>query len=830
MLGIKSGKQSNSIKSFKTQYSNTPLFQYPMIPAAVFLLSLSSLAFEVLLARVFSISQWNHLSFMVISITLFGFAAGGTFLNIIDTRINGWEKKLSSTGPLEIFTVLYTVSAITAFIVLNRIPLDYFRLPLEPVQALYLLTVYLFLSLPFFFTGTVVSLTFASFPEKTGSIYFASMIGSACGAVIPALFLPFVHEGNLIVFTTLIPLSAVIFRPSNPVEKHLSSKNIVYFNPLTLRLCSVGIVLAAAVLVMIQGHTLVRVNPSPYKALSQTLQFPRTRVVETVTGIRGRFDSVKSPYIRFAPGLSLKFTDRLPDQTATYRDGDSPVFFYDPLPLSGENPCRFTLFYSGYLLNPAAENILLIQRGGGSSIPCAKASGINNITIVEPHPQIASMFRRHYYIPVVNENPRAFLVRSNQRFDIIHIENWGTSLPGVAALTQDYLFTTGSLSEYFTHLTEKGVLIISRKLLLPPSDTIRLWAGVYESLRSLGAENPEQHMAVLRNWSHFTLIVSKRPIEDATGLLDFAQRMNFDMVYLPGISRNMVNRFNVFDTPHHFLEINRLADAYRSGTEKLYFETYPLDVSPQTDNRPFPYRFLKWTRLKALYKMTGSRFYSLFMSGELVVPVVFLEAFGISALLLMLSFYTIPRNTRKVYFPHILYFLSVGAGFMFVELFFIKEYIFVFDDPVVSLTVVLAGILVFSGLGGYWSQRVRPKNFSHALAALISVLIFMCFALNPILDRIQGLSILYRYLLCLILLIPPGFLMGLPFPLGMQYLLNLPSQRAYAWTANGCASVLASVASAQIALSFGISEILIGAISAYFLALIVGRFKIIREK
>jgi hypothetical protein len=106
----------------------------------------------------------------------------------------------------------------------------------------------------------------------------------------------------------------------------------------------------------------------------------------------------------------------------------------------------------------------------------------------------------------------------------------------------------------------------------------------------------------------------------------------------------------------------------------------------------------------------------------------------------------------------------------------------------------------------------------------------MYFAVNPILNRTQGLSTIFRYLLCLLLLIPPGFLMGLPFPLGMQYLLNLPSQRAYAWTANGCASVLASVASAQIALSFGISEIIVGSISAYFLALFISRFKIIGQK
>ena len=46
-----------------------------MLLFAIFLISLSSLTFEVLLARVFSISQWHHLSFMVISIALFGFGA-----------------------------------------------------------------------------------------------------------------------------------------------------------------------------------------------------------------------------------------------------------------------------------------------------------------------------------------------------------------------------------------------------------------------------------------------------------------------------------------------------------------------------------------------------------------------------------------------------------------------------------------------------------------------------------------------------------------------------------------------------------------------------------
>jgi hypothetical protein len=66
----------------------------------------------------------------------------------------------------------------------------------------------------------------------------------------------------------------------------------------------------------------------------------------------------------------------------------------------------------------------------------------------------------------------------------------------------------------------------------------------------------------------------------------------------------------------------------------------------------------------------------------------------------------------------------------------------------------------------------------------------------------------------------PGVLTGLPFPLAMRHLLKTPSSRAYAWTTNGCASVLASIAAAQLALSQGIAAIVIGAAAAYSVALI----------
>ena len=143
-----------------------------MLLISVFFVSLSTLAFEVLLTRVFSIGQWNHLSFMVISIALFGFAASGTFLSLVEARMNMIEAHHASKALVGIIVCLYSLSAVISFLAPNHLPLDYFRLPVQPVQCLYLLTAYLLLALPFFFSGLIISLAYTTSPEKTGLVYF----------------------------------------------------------------------------------------------------------------------------------------------------------------------------------------------------------------------------------------------------------------------------------------------------------------------------------------------------------------------------------------------------------------------------------------------------------------------------------------------------------------------------------------------------------------------------------------------------------------------------------------------------------------------------------
>ena len=56
---------------------------------AVGLVSAGVLAYEVLLARLFSIIQWYHFAYMVISIALLGYGASGTFLALVRDRLRG---------------------------------------------------------------------------------------------------------------------------------------------------------------------------------------------------------------------------------------------------------------------------------------------------------------------------------------------------------------------------------------------------------------------------------------------------------------------------------------------------------------------------------------------------------------------------------------------------------------------------------------------------------------------------------------------------------------------------------------------------------------------
>ena len=757
--------------------------------------------------------------FMVISIALLGFAAAGTFLSIAQSKPGKAHSSPLSFEMILIVCLSYPVFTSLSFIIVNQLPLDYFRLPLMPVQTFYLLTTYVLLVIPFFLAGLVISSAYSMIPERTGMAYFVSMLGSACGAALPALCLPYMDEGRLIVLTAVLPLLIALpflLLPDSAYQQQLSpfiGKKITIIMAILFG--------GVAILLLTKASNLLLIQFSPYKALAQILQLPDSQVVETRNHLTGRTTIVSSPHVRFVPGLSLKFSGEIPEQKAIFRDGDNQLVLYDDNVLQKDRFAAFTLSYSAYRLVEQPTEVLIVQNGGGLAIACARVAGVPQITVVERYIEVAQTMTDHYPFAMVKTiNPRQFFRLSPHKYDVIHIENWGTSLPGTATLNQEYLLTVDAVKAYLEHLSGKGVISISRRLLLPPSDMLRLWATVTEALRAIGIYHAENHVAILRSWDTYAMLISRQALDTSNRLSDFAEDLNFDWVYRPDHSVGWTNRYHVFDSPYHSEALGRLNEALRMSRENEFYDSYMLDVSPQSDDRPFPYRFLKWHRLGDLYRATGSRTHSLILSGEIVILVVFSAAVFLSALLLGMPILRHRYVDRRPKVAEIVFFLSVGAGFMLVELYFIKRMVLLFGDPVVSFTIILTGMLVFSGIGGYLSQRLSKSSLSLVLIILIGLLALT----DPVMDKLMNTALslppMIRYLIALTWLAAPGVVAGMPFPLAMRHCLVTPMDRAYAWTANGCTSVLASIVAAQLAISLGITTILMGGTMAYGSALV----------
>ena len=530
---------------------------------------------------------------------------------------------------------------------------------------------------------------------------------------------------------------------------------------------------------------------------------------------------MESPYLRFAPGLSLKYQQQFPERELLIKDADALTVLYDLSDPEALEFVRYTHAYAAYVLlaEPQKAEVLIVQQGGGLALPAAVSSSVKKIFLLVDHPGISEAAVRKYGSNrlVVGSSPaRSYLAGSRARYHLIQVEHWGPSLAGTASLSQEHLLTVEAIEDYLEHLHEGGLLSLSRKIHLPPADSLRLFAAVFKALQQRGAARPEDHIIVIRNWESYTLLVSSDPFEEAslTKMKVFCRQMNFDLVFFSGLTADLANRFNIFDQAFFYQAVNDLNLALQSGREKVFFRRQLVDVRPATDDRPFQNRFTKWLRLPELYRSKGSRFYLLLLSGEVVVAAVFLVALLVAGLLLIF-----PLRLLKTRLPasSVLYFLLTGAGFMLAEMGFIQAYNLLFGEPVVAFTLILGSMLIFSGIGGAISAHWNTKKLTISLLVLLAVLGSILFFLKPLLELLLSLPNPWQIVLAVLLVAPPACLLGVPFPVGIRLLLRQAETRAYGWALNGMASVLFSILALAAAMAWGISRVLLAALICYSL-------------
>ena len=155
------------------------------------------------------------------------------------------------------------------------------------------------------------------------------------------------------------------------------------------------------------------------------------------------------------------------------------------------------------------------------------------------------------------------------------------STPGMAGLNHEHLFTVEALAEYLLHLKERGILIISRKLHLPPSDSLKFYAAAFQVRKSRDVERPEGHIMILRRWDSYTLLISPSPFSAGViaGVKEFCLNLYFDLVHYPGIQGEEANLFNVFDEPYHFESVEQLSESLAAGKQGQT-PSYPESSTP----------------------------------------------------------------------------------------------------------------------------------------------------------------------------------------------------------------------------------------------------------
>ncbi|MBV1703525.1 MAG: hypothetical protein KGI57_04000 [Hyphomicrobiales bacterium] len=172
----------------------------------------------------------------------------------------------------------------------------------------------------------------------------------------------------------------------------------------------------------------------------------------------------------------------------------------------------------------------------------------------------------------------------------------------------------------------------------------------------------------------------------------------------------------------------------------------------------------------------------------------------------------------------LVYFASLGAGYIMVEVGLIAKFVMALGNATVSASVLITGMLVFSGLGALASETILPRARAVMPAiflAIGAILIGYALFLDRALEPMGALPYAERLALCFAVVAPPAFLMGFPMPTAMTSLGRLGKSHMFiwAWGVNGCFSVIGAAAVPVVSTTFGLAATILFAGFAYLLAL-----------
>jgi hypothetical protein len=491
------------------------------------------------------------------------------------------------------------------------------------------------------------------------------------------------------------------------------------------------------------------------------------------------------------------------------------------------------------LLGDPPGRQLIIGSAAGNEILASLHFKAKKIEAVELNPVTLSLLNDHYKeftgdlgnqpgVELHQGDGRIYLARSEGKYDLIwfvapdsYAANNAAS-SGAFVLSESYLYTKEMIADSLKRLTGDGIIVaqfgdrLSEK---DPDRTARYVSTARAAMKDIGIKEPGDHIILssfVKQDSDLSTIILKRtpftPAEVAryTKAADALPLVNTP--WTPGRD------------PGDYLPA-RLAAATDAEAAAI-LAGHDRAVGAISDDAPFFWHFAEFD------DVLGDIFEPLKFDdpedsvGERVLLLLLAVAIVYSAVFLLAPFLFVRKEWRALPAKgtSALYFSALGLGFMFYEITMIQRLVRFLGYPTYSLTVTLASILVFTGIGALISKRFADRRW--LMPVLIGVLavitLFYEFALDDLTESLLGQGLAVRVIVALAVLAPLGLCLGMFMPLGLSLAAKLSIHGdeyiAWSWAINGFFSVIGSVLTTILSMSFGFSAVQFLALAVYVVA------------
>ena len=702
--------------------------------AGLALTSFSALLLELALTRLFSVVLFYHFAFLAISIALLGLGAGGVFAYLLKSRLTGIDTATLASR-------LCVTNAAVALVVLEIVLHARVALQVSWANFARLTVLYLAAAVPFFLTGLLFAVVFARETRRIPRLYGADLCGGAmaCLAVVPLL--NWVGGPNVILVAGVTSAAAgAIWAASSTARRN-------------------------AALMALALIALIGANHSG-------------RIIDVVYA-KGMF---RDPaWVEFARwnALSRVEVDRQGQAKAIVIDADASTYIMN----ADLAHWQGTVWEHNLMAAPPAlANVLrphgefaIIGPGGGVDVLRAVANGSPSVTGIEINPIIADTIMRGRYADYsqhLYERPdvhihvtdgRSYLRSTPEHFDVVQmtlVDTWASTAAGAFALSENNLYTVEAFREYFEHLKPDGMIAITRWEFRHPREALRVVAVAMEALHRLGVANPARNFIVASQGSLDedgipVVVLAKKTTftaaEEAAVTAHFAHYPELDPLYLPSQPGK-----------------NPFSDLIASNDPYGFARSYSYNVAPVNDNAPFFFFTLK------AGQVLGEKGLRAGIDWKVNLGVLVLLLVLVISLVAVLVFLVLPLalkggRARQSPLP-LLYFIAVGLGYIMVEIAFIQRFVLFLGHPTYALTVVIFLLMLSSGAGSLFSRLWLPRtNLGWVPLALVIVTLLVDVVFLPSrLAALVGLAFGNRLLVSGVILIPLGFVMGMPFPTGLR--------------------------------------------------------------